>query len=106
MMIRIRTLLGTARLISRAVEAASIEPQDISEVLDLVNAHALVTVEKPFCDHLNGDPNPGFEIVDRGYDLSLRIKPGYPTVFIKMPNGTSIKVGCHKDVDAILDTDA
>ena len=106
MKIRLRTLIGVTRLAGRVVRSATVEPQDISEVLDLVNAHTLVTVEKPFCDHLNGEPNEGFEIVDRGYDLSLRIKPGYPTVFIKMPNGKSIKVGCHEEVDAILDTDA
>ena len=105
-MIRLRTLFASAQLANRVVQTITVEPQDILEVLSLVNAHTLATVEKPFCDHLNGEPNPGFEIVDRGYDLSLRIKPGYPTVFIKMPNGKSIKVGCHKEVDAILDTDA
>ncbi|EKU98047.1 hypothetical protein Lepto7375DRAFT_7306 [Leptolyngbya sp. PCC 7375] len=105
-MIRFRTVTGVARLAGRVIETATIEPQDIPEVLSLVNAHTVSTVGRLFCDHLNGEPNKGFAITDRGYDLSVRIKPGYPTVFIEMPSGVTIKVGCHKDVDAILDTDA
>ena len=42
MKIRLRTLIRVTRLAGRVVRSATVEPQDISEVLDLVNAHTLV----------------------------------------------------------------
>lgn len=101
---RLSTLLAGLNLARKAISTATVEPQDISEVLTLVNEHAAKKSNGAlFCDRVGGEISKGFQVKGRGYDALPA--PGYPTAWIWCPNGYRFKVGIDSAVKNILDRD-
>lgn len=99
---KLRSFLLIGKLVSQAIKTSTIEVQDIREVLDLVNEFTSSRYEIYYFE--NGQCNPMFKVIDRGYDVSLKFPPGYPTVFIAhKQTGETFKIGLDPRVDAILD---
>lgn len=101
---RFSSIFAGINLARKAITTATCNPQDIPEVLSLVNAHVAVKVNGTlFCDRVGGEISKGFAIKGRGYDAVP--VPGYPTCWIWCPNGYRFKVGIDASVASVLSED-
>lgn len=100
---RLRTFLAVSNLARKAISTANRDPEDIAEVLTLINPIAHEQCGQFFADRIGGPVNEGFSVKGRGYDAEPL--PGYPTCWIWFPNGYRIKVGLDSKCSDILGED-
>lgn len=97
---RLGSVFSAINLARKAIATANRNPQDIPEVLRLVNRTAQDKCGKPFWAL---GIQPGFEVRGRGYDALPA--PGYPTCWIWCPNGYRFKIGLDAGALDILGED-
>ena len=97
---RLSSVFAGINLTRKVFATLNRSPQDIPEVLAMVNA---VVAKKCngalFCDRVGGEISQGFEVRGRGYDAEPL--PGCPTCWIWCPNGYRFKVALdagHRDM--------
>ena len=97
---RLSSIFAGINLARKVVSTLNRSPEDIPEVLTMVNDVAARQCNGAlFCDRLGGEMNPGFSVKGRGYDAEPL--PSYPTCWIWCPNGYRFKVALaaeHRDV--------
>ena len=96
---RLSSIFAAINLAGKVIATATRDPQDIPDVLAMVNTHAEQQCGKKFYDRLTNRVNPGFEIKGRGYDADPL--PGFPTCWIWCPNNYRFKVALdanHRDI--------
>lgn len=83
------------------------DPEDIPQVLELVNAVAHQRASRDFADPMTKKISDGFSVEGRGWDARLdgMFRPGYRTAWVVFPDGYRVKVGLHPAVDSLLDED-
>ena len=88
---RLSSVFAGINLARKAIATLNRSPEDIPEVLALVNDVTAKTCNGAlFCDRVGGTINQGFSVKGRGYDAEPL--PGYPTCWIWCPNGYRFKV--------------
>ncbi|MEO1390236.1 MAG: hypothetical protein AAFV85_23125 [Cyanobacteria bacterium J06634_6] len=101
---RLSTVFAGINLARKVVTTLNRDPQDIPEVLQLVNSHAARKCNGAlFCDRVGGIISAGFQVKGRGYDAEPL--PGFPTCWIWCPNGYRFKVALDSEHRDILDED-
>ena len=101
---RLSSIFAGINLARKVIATANRNPQDIPEVLRLVNDVVARNCNGAlFCDRVGGEISAGFQIKGRGYDANPL--PGFPTCWIWCPNGYRFKVGLDAIVTSILDED-